>query len=181
MAGRGEVSALKLERYHDFVQTLLPPFLTTSSMSLGKRLSVSSIRSNSPLSFAAAPNADAEGWTKTWSETLAKDLIDCPVVSVDAETTVEEACEILLAKDVLCLTVTRCAKSSSETPDIELFDFSDVNAFLTLAATQHRFTPEELLGKPRIQQIVAAAKAGRVPVHLVSSTSESPHPQFRPV
>lgn len=53
--------------------------------------------------------------------------------------------------------------------------FSDVNAFLTLAATQHRYTPEELLGNPRIHQIVTAAKAGRVPVHIVSSTSPPPH------
>ncbi|TCD66085.1 Protein sds23 [Steccherinum ochraceum] len=137
-------------------------------MSLGKRLSVSSIRSESPLAFAAAPNADAEEWTKAWSQTLARELIDCPVVSVDADTTVEEACELLLSKDILCLTVTRNSSESS----IELFDFSDVNAFLTLAATQHRFTPEDLLGNPRIHQIVTAAKAGRVPVHIVSNLSE---------
>jgi hypothetical protein len=47
--------------------------------------------------------------------------------------------------------------------------FSDVNAFLTLAATRHILPPEELREKPRVDQIVAAAKAGRVPVHLVSS------------
>jgi len=31
--------------------------------------------------------------------------------------------------------------------------------------------PEDLREKPRVDQIVAAAKAGRVPVHLVSSES----------
>lgn len=72
---------------------------------------MSSTRSESPLAFAAAPNADALDWTKAWSQTLAKgashiashnstlltnvaELIDCPVVSVDADTTVEEACEV---------------------------------------------------------------------------------------
>lgn len=29
--------------------------------------------------------------------------------------------------------------------------------------------PEELKEKPRVDQIVAAAKTGRIPVHLVSS------------
>lgn len=47
--------------------------------------------------------------------------------------------------------------------------FSDVNAFLTLAATQHRLASEDLKGKPRVQEILAAAKAGKVPVYLVSS------------
>lgn len=47
--------------------------------------------------------------------------------------------------------------------------FSDVNAFLTLAATQHRLASEDLKGKPRVQEILAATKAGKVPVYLVSS------------
>lgn len=51
--------------------------------------------------------------------------------------------------------------------------FSDVNAFLTLAATRHTLFPQEVQGTTRSDQIVAAAKAGRVPVHLVSS-------EFRP-
>lgn len=46
-----------------------------------------------------------------------------------------------------------------------------MNAFLTFAATQHTYTPEHLQGRPRVAQILEAAKAGRVPVRLVSSTS----------
>jgi hypothetical protein len=49
--------------------------------------------------------------------------------------------------------------------------FADVNAFLTFAATQHTYTPEHLQGRPRVAQILEAAKAGHVPVRLVSSTS----------
>jgi hypothetical protein len=40
--------------------------------------------------------------------------------------------------------------------------FADVNSFLTLAATRD-------LDNPRGAAIVAAARAGHVPVHLVSS------------
>jgi hypothetical protein len=46
--------------------------------------------------------------------------------------------------------------------------FADVNAFLTLAATRHTLLPEDLREKPRVNEIVNAARAGRVPVHLVS-------------
>ena len=46
-----------------------------------------------------------------------------------------------------------------------------MNAFLTFAATQHTYTPEHLQGRPRVAQILEAAKAGRVPVRLVSSKS----------
>ena len=55
--------------------------------------------------------------------------------------------------------------------------FADVNAFLTLAATRHTLVAEDLPGKSRINDIIAAAKAGRVPVHLVSSSSIS-HLQY---
>jgi hypothetical protein len=49
--------------------------------------------------------------------------------------------------------------------------FADVNAFLTFAATRHTYTPEHLQSHPRVAPIMEAAKAGHVPVHLVSSTS----------
>ncbi|KAI0786311.1 hypothetical protein C8Q75DRAFT_808702 [Abortiporus biennis] len=134
---------------------------------------MSSVRSESPLAFVAAPNADAEDWTKAWQDVQARDLIDSPVVAVDADTSVEDACELLLSKDILCLAVNRQPGSSPHfTPYLGLFDFSDVNSFLTLAATRHRWTTEELEEKPLIDQIVAAAKSGRVPVHLVSNLSE---------
>ena len=55
-------------------------------------------------------------------------------------------------------------------PTLTLYpQFADVNAFLTLAATQHTLRPEELEERPRIAGIVESAKAGVVPVHLVSS------------
>ncbi len=49
--------------------------------------------------------------------------------------------------------------------------FADVNAFLTLAATRHRIRTEELREKPRVQEILNAAKEGKVSAYLVSSTS----------
>ena len=59
--------------------------------------------------------------------------------------------------------------------------FADVNAFLTFAATQHTYTLEHLQGRPRVAQILEAAKAGHVPVRLVSSTSSFPRPPNPPV
>jgi hypothetical protein len=44
-----------------------------------------------------------------------------------------------------------------------------VNAFLTLAATRHTFVTDDLRSNSKVNDIVTAAKAGRVPVHLVSS------------
>ncbi|KAH9836090.1 uncharacterized protein C8Q71DRAFT_65608 [Rhodofomes roseus] len=140
-----------------------------------KRMSVSSTssRSESPLVFATAPNADAEEWVKAWAQVPARELIDCPVIAIDADTSVEDACDMLLSKDIACLAVqARPGSSPSGAPYHGLFDFSDVNAFLTLAATQHKLASENLKGRPRIQEILAAAKAGRVPVHLVSNLSE---------
>ena len=49
--------------------------------------------------------------------------------------------------------------------------FADVNAFLTLAATRHKIRADELRGKPRVQEILDAARDGKVPAHLVCSTS----------
>lgn len=43
-----------------------------------------------------------------------------------------------------------------------------MNAFLTLAATSHTLSPDDLRFNPRVESIVSAAKAGRVPVQLVS-------------
>ena len=44
-----------------------------------------------------------------------------------------------------------------------------MNAFLTLAATRHTIFTDDLRSNPKLNDIVTAAKAGRVPVHLVSS------------
>ncbi|OSX61284.1 hypothetical protein POSPLADRAFT_1146409 [Postia placenta MAD-698-R-SB12] len=144
-------------------------------MSLRKRLSASSTssRSESPLVFAAAPNSDSDHWVGAWQQVLARDLIDSPVVAVDADTTVEDACDLLLSKDLACVAVNSSSGTSpSAGPYQGLFDFSDVNAFLTFAATRHKLASDELREKPRIQEILAAAKEGKVPVHLVSNLSE---------
>ncbi|KAI0765872.1 hypothetical protein BD413DRAFT_159418 [Trametes elegans] len=143
-------------------------------MSLRKRLSVSSTgtRCESPLMFATTPNAESEEWVTAWKQVLAKDIIDSPVEAVDAEVSVEEACEVLLSKNLLCLAVkTLQGRSPQSTPYCGLFDFADVNAFLTLAATRHKFSLDELREKPRVQEILTAARDGKVPVHLVSNLS----------
>ncbi|KAI0090080.1 hypothetical protein BDY19DRAFT_938323 [Irpex rosettiformis] len=146
------------------------------SIARRKRMSVSSARSVSPLSpyaFQAALNPDMEEWVKAWESVPARDLIDSPVIAVDSDTSVEDACEALLSKNVTCIAINRVpSESPHDTPYLGLFDYPDVNAFLTLAATRHRWSPEELRGKPRTEEIIAAAKAGRVPVRLVSNLSE---------
>ncbi|KAH7919305.1 hypothetical protein BV22DRAFT_1041057 [Leucogyrophana mollusca] len=116
--------------------------------------------------------AESEEWVSAWSQVNARDLIDSRIVDVDAETSVEDACDLLLSEDILCLAVKALPGTSSDSPYIGLFDFSDVNAFLTLAATRHTISPDELRASPRVDQIVSAARAGRVPVHLVSNLSE---------
>ena len=60
-----------------------------------------------------------------------------------------------------------------------ILQFADVNAFLTLAATRHRITTDELREKPRVQEILNAAKEGKVPVYLVSSESSISHTAAR--
>ncbi|KAF8069013.1 hypothetical protein FPV67DRAFT_1490739 [Lyophyllum atratum] len=125
-----------------------------------------------PLNLLSPPAADSEGWIKSWGNVLARDLIDSRIVSVDADTTVEDACDILLSEDILCLVIKSQTPRADGSPYLGLFDFSDVNAFLTLAATSHTLLPEDLLDKPRSNEIVSAARAGRVPVRLVSNFSE---------
>ncbi|KAI0628604.1 hypothetical protein C8Q77DRAFT_1162019 [Trametes polyzona] len=142
-------------------------------MSMRKRLSVSSTRSESPLVFSPTPNAESEEWLSAWKQVMAQDLIDSPVVAVDAETSVEEACEVLLSKDLLCLAVrTPHGRSPQALPFYGLFDFADVNAFLTLAATRHKIGMDELRDKPRVQEILKAARDGKVPAYLISNLSE---------
>jgi CBS domain-containing protein len=120
---------------------------------------------------------DVEEWLRTWRTTCARDLIDMRVVPVDADTSVEDACELLLTENTGCLAVRGSTTSDGSSNHIAglyagLFDYADVNAFLTLAATQHTLLPEDLRGNPRVNDIVTAAKAGQVPVHLVSNLSD---------
>ena len=42
---------------------------------------------------------------------------------------------------------------------------------MTLAATQHNLPPDVLRDNPQVRRIVDAAKAGKVPVEIVSSMS----------
>ncbi|KAI0754153.1 hypothetical protein C8Q80DRAFT_1137196 [Daedaleopsis nitida] len=142
-------------------------------MSMRKRLSVSSPRAESPLVFSTTPNADSEEWVSAWKGVLAKDIIDCPVVVIDADTSVEDACELLLSRDAACLAVKAPPNRSPKlSPFQGLFDFADVNAFLTLAATRHKIRSEELRERPRLQEILDAARDGKVPAYLVSNLSE---------
>jgi hypothetical protein len=92
---------------------------------------------------------------------------------------------MLLSEDILCLAVRSAEPDASGTHGLlGLFDvsfskyslkpahdgvkFADVNAFLTLAATRHTLSSEDLKDKPRVAQIESAARAGQVPVRLVS-------------
>ncbi|KAL1759652.1 hypothetical protein FB107DRAFT_287631 [Schizophyllum commune] len=95
--------------------------------------------------------------------------MESSVVKIDANASVEEACDKLLASNLPCLVV---ESSSPSHPFSGLFDFSDVNAFLTIAATNHTYTQEQLHASPRVEKVVNAARAGSVPVRLVSNISE---------
>ncbi|TRM63604.1 hypothetical protein BD626DRAFT_494808 [Schizophyllum amplum] len=112
---------------------------------------------------------DSNGWLKRWEGVMARDLMDAAVVKVDAESSVEEACDKLLSSTLPCLVV---ESTDPDHPFAGLFDFSDVNAFLTIAATSHACTPEELSAAPPVEKIVNAARKGKVPVRLVSNISE---------
>ncbi|KAJ3757087.1 hypothetical protein EV360DRAFT_84339 [Lentinula raphanica] len=134
-----------------------------------RRLSQSLIHSVEPPAslIATASSADIENWFAQWQASLARDIIDSRVVSVDGQISVEDACDILLSEDISCLAIKSVDHSISG-----LFDFSDVNAFLTLAATKHTFTAEAVQEKPRVDDIFTAARAGHVPVSIVSNLSE---------
>jgi len=148
------------------------------SISRSKRLSQSltgSWREPSPIptTFVDVSDDDAQEWLTTWSTVFARDLIDSRIVSVDADTSVEEACDVLLSEGLSCLAVkANGVDSATDHPFHGLFDYADVNAFLTLAATRHTFFTDDLRSNGKVNEIVAAAKAGRVPVHLVSNLSE---------
>jgi len=125
-------------------------------------------RSASPLVFVAASNADTDEWVKAWKQVTVQDLVESPVVAVDADESVEAACDTLLSSGAPCLAIQ--AKDSSY---LGLFDHADVNAFLVLAATRHKSTKREDPTDPnRAEKIIAAATAGHVPVQLVSNLSD---------
>jgi len=119
--------------------------------------------------FKAESSSD---WIRVWGDIKATELIEDPVYEVDENASVESACEMLLAKNYSCLVVTSSTiKHSRQGNCVGLFDFADVNAFLTLAATQHTLSPDELAENPLLKAVLDAAKAGKVPVKLVSNLS----------
>ncbi|KAI0287491.1 hypothetical protein BC826DRAFT_1044152 [Russula brevipes] len=143
--------------------------------SLSKRLSVSSThsgRSASPVSirFAAAPNVESEEWLRVWESTTAQ--VPPSPLCIPAGLILEARWQLLLSQGTSCLAVKSADPAPRTAHYSGLFDFADVNAFLTFAATQHTYTPEHLQGRPRVAQILQAAKAGHVPVRLVSNLSD---------
>ncbi|KAJ4490233.1 hypothetical protein J3R30DRAFT_3693804 [Lentinula aciculospora] len=139
-------------------------------MAHGRRLSQSFTLSPDSANFiaiATSPPGDVENWLTLWQSSFARDIIDSRIVAVDGQTSVEEACDILLSEDISCLAIKSADNSLSG-----LFDFSDVNAFLTLAATKHTFSAEAVQEKPRVDDIFTAARSGHVPVSIVSNLSD---------
>ncbi|PPQ72987.1 hypothetical protein CVT24_000300 [Panaeolus cyanescens] len=150
-------------------------------MSQSNRLSQSLTGSWKELSYISTHSANdisdelVDDWLVNWKTVLARDLLDTisKIVEIDAHASVEEACELLLSESTPCLAIkTQDSMSNHSKPYLGLFDYADVNAFLTLAATRHTLQPDDIRDNGRIQDIVAAAKAGQVPVHLVSNLSE---------
>ncbi|KAJ3746801.1 hypothetical protein DFH05DRAFT_1394884 [Lentinula detonsa] len=137
-------------------------------MAYGRRLSQSLLYSpDTAANFIVTSPSDAEHWLTQWQGSFARDIIDSRIVAVDGQISVEEACDILLSEDISCLAIKSVDQSISG-----LFDFSDVNAFLTLAATKHTFSAEAVQEKPRVDDIFTAARSGHVPVSIVSNLSE---------
>ncbi|THU80065.1 hypothetical protein K435DRAFT_768349 [Dendrothele bispora CBS 962.96] len=128
----------------------------------------SPIVANSIPTFAQAAPEDLEAWMGDWRQLWARDIVDSRVVTVDVNTSVEDACNILLSEDTPCLAL----KSTVQQSITGLFDFADVNAFLILAATKHSLSQDELLDNSRVDEIFTAARSGHVPVCLVSNLSE---------
>ncbi|KAF7763435.1 hypothetical protein Agabi119p4_7972 [Agaricus bisporus var. burnettii] len=112
----------------------------------------------------------------SWKGVYARDIIESKVVTVDANIEVEEACNKLLSESIDCLVIVDSASPPSmmgrDDHRTGLFDFSDVNAFLTLAATRHTLPPDIIRENARLNRVVEAAKAGKVPVRLVSNFSD---------
>ncbi|KAH7099682.1 hypothetical protein BKA62DRAFT_283016 [Auriculariales sp. MPI-PUGE-AT-0066] len=96
----------------------------------------------------------------------ADELIDCPVVVIDGDESVENACKALLDNKANCVVV-----QGTDGQYMGLFDYADVNAFLVLASNSHNLRPFELADQ-RIAEILSCAKKGHVPVRLVINLSE---------
>lgn len=44
--------------------------------------------------FVTSSNAETDEWTKLWNSITARSLINSQVIAVDADTSVEDACEV---------------------------------------------------------------------------------------
>ncbi|KAH8979851.1 hypothetical protein EDB92DRAFT_2118603 [Lactarius akahatsu] len=121
----------------------------------------SSQRPQSSIRFVATSNTECEEWVRVWENTTAQ--VEGPVVAVDREIAVEDACDLLLFKGTSCLAIKSAdadghysglfdvhtplpAASTHELTGV--LQFADVNAFLTFAATRHTYTPEHLQPQP---------------------------------
>ncbi|KAF8591291.1 CBS-domain-containing protein, partial [Ramaria rubella] len=105
-----------------------------------------------------------------WFANFPPDLADREVFQVDADISVDAACDFLVENNIPCLAVR--APSSQKQAHIGLFDCADVNAFLTLAATSHLLSEDD--PDERVTQILEAARngTGKVPVQLCTDLSE---------
>lgn len=119
---------------------------------------------------AAASETGSSEWTEAWTSVLARDLVDCEVVVIGANTSVEDACD-RLSEGLGCVVVAH-DEASDQKGYLGLFDYSDVNAFLTLAATRHTFSLNGADGDARRDKIIEAAMGGSVHVDLVSNLSD---------
>ncbi|KAF8882451.1 hypothetical protein BD779DRAFT_930695 [Infundibulicybe gibba] len=103
--------------------------------------------------YSGPPSSHTEEWIKAWGSVLARDLIDSRIVSVGAETSVEDACEVLLSEDISFL---RC----------QCVPYTGGN---------QTYSPlEDLRSNSRADDIVSAARGGRVPVYLVNLSEKNP-------
>lgn len=107
---------------------------------------------------------------KALSLTSVTELPEEKIIQIDAETSVDSACEILIANEAPCLTVT--TSEDEKVSMVGLFDCADVNAFLTLASQSHLINEDDIDVQNRIIQILNAARNGKVPVKLCADLSE---------
>ena len=77
----------------------------------------------------STPEPEVPTWINSWQDVQVVHLIDSPIVSVDADTTVEDACEILLKQDILCLAV--------KNPSNDFIGLFDVRTFQSHTPHRH--------------------------------------------
>ncbi|GJJ14957.1 hypothetical protein Clacol_009227 [Clathrus columnatus] len=151
-------------------------------MSHSRRISVSStISSHNTSSADLASLINLTRDSPDLANLCSKSVGEIPgeqIFEVNAETSVDATCEVLIEKDVNCLIVQ--LSDPGEDSTIGLFDvshrwqrqYADVNAFLSLAATSHLINEDDIDVDERILRILDAARNGKVPVSLCTDLSE---------